>query len=532
MVSESFAALTKHFSDQRLLLTKFAIAIVVFVIFISTSFHSVGGNSDGATVVLEGQSLAHGHLLLHGWILSQDSFWTVDALFYGLFVLIFGIHGWLIHLVPACIATMIVLLAWHLGTTRNGGSSKNIALVIVTLGLVFPVTAWAQFFLAGPYHLGTTLYCLAAFALVIRVQRPIRYLCASLLLCAGILGDLQTLSLGVLPIAVAGIVAMLRTWNVRAGIGRILVALSAGILAFGIRKIAAALGAFTFAPPRTPNNLSLSLSNVIPGLHYAANMLGAGTGPFGTSPIPTALNFAHFAEVLLVALSALFALFQMFRGLVIQPPQDDDRHWELDDLLVIGVLGSLSTYAYLATTGSDAEARYLSAGLIFAVILCARLFSRPYRLTSTLRRPLVGIGALLSLAIVAGGGYTIAETSPPQQIIALIALLKSHHLSDGLGGYWSASISTVLSDNAIRVRPVITGPTGSIERYARQSLDVWYESPSTNFLVYNANVNVDAITRASARHTFGPAKDVYAVGPYRVLVYGHPIHVGLNGYAA
>jgi len=90
----------------------------------------------------------------------------------------------------------------------------------------------------------------------------------------------------------------------------------------------------------------------------------------------------------------------------------------------------------------------------------------------------------------------------------------------------------VLSDNAIRVRPVITGPTGSIERYARQSLDLWYESPSTNFLVYNANVNVDAITRASARHTFGPAKEVYAVGPYRVLVYGHPIHVGVNGYAA
>ncbi|HUY07446.1 MAG TPA: hypothetical protein VMU99_09330 [Acidimicrobiales bacterium] len=527
----SILTLAKNSTDRGHLPFKIIVALCAFLLFGITSFHTVGGNSDGATVVLEGQSLAHGHLLLHGWILSQDSFWTVDALFYGVFVLIFGVHGWLIHLVPAFIATMIFLLGWNLSVSRNGSSSRNVVFVVVTLGLVFPVAAWAQFYLAGPYHLGTTLYCLTAFALVVGERRPIHYLLATLVLCAGILGDLQTLALGVLPIAIAGGVAIIRTWNFRAGFGHLVVAIAAGLVALGVRKTTAAIGAFTLAPPRIPNDLSNSLSNVIPGLRYGTDLMRGG-GPFGPGPIPAALNIAHLFEVLLVALGILFALYQLLRGLVIQPPPDDDRHWELDDLLVTGVLGSLATYAYLATTGSDAEARYLSAGLIFAIILCARLLGRLCGRYPKIYRPIAAIGTLLSLAVLAGGGYTVTAPAPPQQIRALIALLQAHHLNDGLGGYWSASITTVLSNDTIDIRPVISGPTGSIERYARQSLDSWYQKDGANFLVFNANVNVDAITQASARQTFGPAKRVYSVGPYRVLVYAHPIHVALAGYAA
>ena len=531
-MSESIGALTEHITRRRHWITGAVLTILLFAVLMITSIHTVGGNSDGATVVLEGESLAHGHLLLHGWILSQDSFWLIDALFYGLFVLFFGVHGWLIHLVPALIATLVVILAWHLATTRNGPSSSRIATTVIALGLAFPVAAWAQFYLAGPYHLGTTLYCLVGFALVTGERRAVHYLLAVLVLTAGTLGDLQTLSLGVLPIALAGFVAMLRAWSVRAGIGRVAVAASTGIVAVAARAATTALGAFTLAPARTPNSLSASLSNIVPGLRYSADLMGARTGPFGASPIPAALNLAHLAEVLVVGASVLYALLRLFRGLVSQPPPDDDRHWELDDLLVIAALGSLATFAYLASTGSDAEARYLSAGVIFAIIICARLVSRRHGRAPMLRRPLLALLLLLGAAIVAGGGYTIAEPAPAQPIDALIASLKLHHLHEGLGGYWSASVTTVLSDNAIQVRPVISGPTGMVERYARQSLSTWYESSTSNFLVYDANVEVDGITRANARRTFGPARHVFDVGPYRVLVYGHPIHVGLNGYAA
>jgi hypothetical protein len=42
------------------------------------------GGSDRATAILEGQAVGSGNVLLHGWILTHDSFWTTDAFFYAL----------------------------------------------------------------------------------------------------------------------------------------------------------------------------------------------------------------------------------------------------------------------------------------------------------------------------------------------------------------------------------------------------------------------------------------------------------------
>jgi hypothetical protein len=46
-----------------------AIAAVfgLFLLLYAVSEHAGPGNSDGATVVLEGQAMAHGNILLNGW---------------------------------------------------------------------------------------------------------------------------------------------------------------------------------------------------------------------------------------------------------------------------------------------------------------------------------------------------------------------------------------------------------------------------------------------------------------------------------
>src|SRR5271154_6056723 len=54
-------------------------AAALFVGLDDAARHAFAGNSDGATVVLEGVALRHGHLLLNGWNLSFDSFWGIDA---------------------------------------------------------------------------------------------------------------------------------------------------------------------------------------------------------------------------------------------------------------------------------------------------------------------------------------------------------------------------------------------------------------------------------------------------------------------
>ena len=83
------------------------VALTAFLYEVATK--SFPGDSDGATVVLEGQAMSAGHLTLHGWALAADSFWSVDALFYTVGVGLLGIRPLLLRLVPAFIAALVVL---------------------------------------------------------------------------------------------------------------------------------------------------------------------------------------------------------------------------------------------------------------------------------------------------------------------------------------------------------------------------------------------------------------------------------------
>ena len=57
----------------------------------AASVHAAPGNSDGATVILEGKALSGGNLTLRNWALSMDSFWLVDVPFYAVAVLLAGV---------------------------------------------------------------------------------------------------------------------------------------------------------------------------------------------------------------------------------------------------------------------------------------------------------------------------------------------------------------------------------------------------------------------------------------------------------
>src|ERR1700734_3250088 len=91
----------------RWLLPRIGLVVLAASLFVgldAASTHAFAGNSDGATVVLEGASLRHGHLLLSGWDLSFDSFWGIDAVIYAIAVGIIGVRGDLLAVGPALIA--------------------------------------------------------------------------------------------------------------------------------------------------------------------------------------------------------------------------------------------------------------------------------------------------------------------------------------------------------------------------------------------------------------------------------------------
>src|ERR1039458_2716991 len=82
------------------------------------------GGSDRATAILEGQAVGSGNVLLHGWILTHDSFWTIDAFFYALAVRIGGLRPGLLNLEPAlAVAIAVVVGAFVASRGHRGGAA-------------------------------------------------------------------------------------------------------------------------------------------------------------------------------------------------------------------------------------------------------------------------------------------------------------------------------------------------------------------------------------------------------------------------
>ena len=239
-------------------------------------------DSDGATVVLEGQAMAAGHLTLHGWALSLDSFWSVDAVFYMVAVLLVGVRSALLHLVPAFIAVLVILVGILIAREGRRGAAAVAAAVTVVALLGFPSHYLAYFLLRGPLHVGTTL--VVSGRVLPAPARPLRHRrgwwpWSSL--AAGLTGDLQMVGIGLAPVCRRGLTATMRTRSWKAGAPLAGAAVASVVVAGVIRRAAELLGTFAIGkvqPSATASEMLVNLRNVLPG---GLHMLGVGAASAG-----------------------------------------------------------------------------------------------------------------------------------------------------------------------------------------------------------------------------------------------------------
>ena len=202
--------------------------------------------------------------------------------------------------------------------------------------------------------------------------------------------------------------------------------------------------------------------------------------------------------------------------------------WRLDDLLVLAVFADLVVFLVLTTSDDPGFLRYLTAAVIFGTVLAGRWVGRlAASLPSALlvRRGAAAVCLAVVAAFTAAFGFTLAAPMPKQPVAQLDRFLESRQLVVGIGDYWSASITTVATSGTVTVRPVISTPSGRVVRYQRQSAVTWYTNQSFEFLVYDTARPWGGIDATTASSTFGPVARTYVVGPYRVLVWGHPLSV-------
>lgn len=502
--------------------------------FYVVSVHLFPGGSDKASTILAGQAMGGGNWILHGWILTGDSLWATDVLFYAGAVHIFGLRPILFNVEPAVVAALCVLVGALIAAHGRRGAAVPLGMVTVAGLLVLPTHSLAYFMLGNGFHVSTVLVALVAFLLLQRRRADWSFVLGIAVLGLGMASDLLLVAYAIVPILVAAGLAALRERAWRPALVPASAAVGGGLLGLLVEWVRRALGGFRLGHAVRIVHAHQMAVNLKAIPVYGGSLLGFNTHLL-RGVVPIDLQRTHVFGAALVAACLLAAVVAVAVGVVRGPgtrevARQGDRF--LDDVLLIAVIGPVVTFVLLAVTGPPG-ARYLVASVVFASVLAGRMVARAWeRFSHELVARLLGVvGVAALLCAAAGMGFVVAKTSPVPKAVRLVTFLEDHHLTSGVGDYWAASVCTVDSDGRVVVRPVWGLRDGRIGRTLYESPVSWYKGRTFQFLVYQTPVyqKVDA---ASAARSWGPPQDNYTVAGYHVLVWARPFRVPSSGAPA
>jgi hypothetical protein len=474
-------------------------------------------NSDGSAQALQAWDMLHGNLLLHGWVLSDVSFYTTELPEYMLVELVRGLHTDVVHVAAAVTYSLVVLLAALLAKGRATGRAALVrVLIAVGIMLAPQLSQGINVLISSPDHIGTSVPLLVLWLILDRA-RPRWYVPVIVLVVLGwaAFADSLVLYIGVLPLVLVCAVRVMRAvgvsgqplkaqwYEISLGAGALLGGAAAWAALHHLPTGAFALGASTAqiigSPAALPQHLNIATQGLL--LLGGADFVGQ---PLGVASVVMVL---HLVGVALAALGVLVALarFARSRDLVC-------------DVLVAAVVVNLAIYVLSTDSVAVFFSREMAPVLPFAAVLAGRLLA-----DRVLAIRLVPAVLLLVLAGYLGGlGYELAQPPVPAQNQQLATWLADHHLDRGLSGYWQSSVVTLATQERVRVLQLKVAGQRVIPYHWEVKL-TWFDPRhnTANFVVLAPTVaEYSGFTdKTAVLATFGrPAHD-YHVGPYQVLVY-------------
>lgn len=483
-----------------------ATTIVLFFCYLRVS-GTTPIDSDGGADALQAWEMLHGNLLLHGWQLSNVSFYTIDLPQYMLIELVHGLNAEVIHIGAAVTYTLLILLAALLAKGTATGRQAAVRMVIAGGIMVAPeLGASVKTLLLSPDHIGSALLVLATWLLVDRAPRRWYLpLAVAFLLALGLIADNTVLMTGVLPLLLvcavrthqARIVNRLPLRSVRYELALGAAALLAVPAARAALMLISAAGGFGIAQTGL---ILVPFSDWLPHIMDAIDGLLLLFGADFTGrklDFSAALTILHLVGLGLAAWGVCRAVRRFFCDIDL-----------VTSLLLAGVLINLAGYLF----GWRQATREMVAVLPLSAVLAARMLGARLdraRLVPALAVVLAGYLASLGLAAASAGC-----PDPGQQLGAFLA---AHQLRYGLAGYWQANSVTVASNGRVAVRAVAGNPflgTGLWE--ANQS---WYDPDRhrADFVVLAPGA--DGLSDRPVLATFGRPQRSYDDGAYTVLVW-------------
>jgi hypothetical protein len=526
-------------APRRRLLAAAAVVLAVVLLFVAylRISRTYPENSDEANILLMSWDMLHGNLLLHGWNLSDVSFYPTELPQYAMLEWLIGLHTDTAHVAAAMTYTLAVVFAVLLARgarNRNPDAGRGTwPRMALTAGLMIAPQLGVGVFvlLLSVGHIGTAVPLMLTWLVVDwGTTRPRWFVpvITGLLLTWVLVADPLVLVVGIVPLAAVCAVRVAHAASI-ARPGQRGAALqarwyevslaAAAILAYGLADLVNGLlrasGGFVLHP------LGYQLAPVHTWAKHAG-VTGEGLlALFGAKPAgpPAEVAFAliHLAGVALVA----WAICRVARRFLGWPDL-------IGQVLLVAIV--LNVVVYVPSTladASDLNAREFAVVLPFGAVLAGRVLAEPLAARLRGARWRTGLASALAAGYLASLGYAAAQPSAPAANEQLAAFLAAHHLTGGLGGYWQSSIVTVDSDGAVTVRAVWAD---TLRPYPWESKASWYDPSSSHatFLVTDSQSGFFNFWQPSpaALARYGPPARTYHVGPYTVFVWDKNLLAG------
>jgi hypothetical protein len=508
-----------------------AIALLAFFVKIS---YGERIDADGANIALQGWDFIHGHLVMHGWLPGDATYYGFEVPILGVTELVFGLGARAAHVASALAYLIVTGLAVALAVTGARGTARaartGVVVAVMAAPLLTALTVWTL--LEEPDHPGTAVFILLPALLIDRL--PGRKLIPPLLcvfLCVGQLSDATVKYVMVPALVVVCAYRLLvsrgadpggRPPGTPRGAKSFDAAIGAAALVsipleYAVHAVLLHLGGYQTV---TPHN-KIATPGQLPG-HVATTwqVIRVLFGAADTSY--TSLGFAGAAfgmACLLAAIAGLVKVAWTWRR----------ASWA-DQLLAVTIVGFVLVYVISAMAQPDGN-REISEILPCGAVLAARVLV-PSVITQG-RRAL----AVLAVAAVAGVFPLVVAASRPvvgpalgpapgngnsAPTAPLVGWLQAHGFRYGLSDYWSSSTVTLQSGNGVRLRAVTMVPSTSGPFYVPhapywETNSLWYDASRYDATFVVARNGRDS--PAMYEHLFGKPVATYRVSVWTILDY-------------
>ena len=499
-----------------------AVALLLFLYWRQSS--SAPTNADGASNALQAWDMLHGNVLLHGWHLSDVSFYTTEVPQYAVIEAFTGLGPWVVHVAAAMTYTLLVVLAAILAKGRAGGR-EGLTRALLAAGLIVaPQLSATSTLLLGPDHTGTAVPLLVAWLIVdVSPRRWFVPVAVSLILAWALVADSLVLVTGIAPLAAACLLRAGVGWrkdraSARFELSLATAAVAAAGLGWTIERTLGAAGGYAVSPVSTRTVTVGQLPHTAWVMARAAlEVFGANVFSAG-GPITFSFVALHLAGAALVVVALTTGMVRFFRAADVVIP-----------VLVLAIVFNLAVYT-VSRQGLDiATTREITAVMPFGAALAGRTLAAPLLADPVLRLRLVPPLVLIGCGYLATLGYAAALPSAPAANQRLATWLTARHLDDGLAGYWQANSTTLDTSGRVRVS-FVQASNGRLVPGGWETVATAYDPARHNarFLaVKDATVTPDVL--AAAMKTFGAPVHTYHYDGYTIFVWNTNLLVRLTG---